>query len=65
MTQLEKWFEDLKSISPDQKDDYMENVVCLQIRQQTEQEARAQLTELTNSLRKLRDDLASRKTVNA
>jgi hypothetical protein len=65
MTQLEKWFEDLKNISPDHKDEYMQNVVCQEIRQQTEQQAKEQLTELTNLLRKMSQDLANRKTVNA
>ena len=63
MTQLEKWFEDLKSISPDQKDEYMNNVVYTQIRQQTQEEAKAQLTELTNSLKKMNDEVANRKTL--
>jgi hypothetical protein len=61
MTQLEKWFEDMKNISPNQKDEYMQNVVCPQIRQQTQEEAKAQLRELANSLKNMKDEVTNRK----
>lgn len=60
MTQLEEWLNDLKGLSDQEEQVYVEQI-RREISQQTPEEAKAQLREMINKMRDVQDIIASSK----